>query len=876
VAATAAAKPLPFVRPADIYKRMDEEKEKERLSMDSSRPSMDSVLGRTEATSSVGQLRSSHEQGRRTSFENHEGSESSRGRKSTLAPVAERKSEYGMEGLLAKAQPDHLPISPQLDHPRSELSPSESEFGDNVKQDLLKARRFSTSPQLPNLTRVSGFGVDFFSNASNFSSTTSLSLPTPSSEPLQLSMETSGHPARAGTTDQAGEQHSSAVGNLDPTPKQDASLATTDEKADTSKFDRRPELPGGWVSESTTVPPTSEQPTPLETGHVQDATLPTMVNNNTITLDGIEQIDRKSLTQNGTLRPPADASEIARPAEAANQPHATDRDKVVRHPDGQHTDAGAVGTPRALTTEGHMPAPPSSQSAKSEDQNLQPHTSASQPPIATDDLQYTSPAPLNPSRADSEQQEISLPSIRQRHPTVSTVDTISPEKDLESDKLREEIIKSLSPAPTSPAASDSLIQGDGSKEPVPGNLTRESTYLAGVYDDYLSPTEDKSLQEVSQEAKMSTHMIPSQVAEPENANAVADASGPALNDLSISQPVAHDSAKSHTLGDVSRPRRFSWQQSADEEILSPAEPKPTMIVYPQDSPHYSQRVFTTPADIKSTVVSPNSDSLHAEGGGAGTISHQVSQVSSRAPGDASLSAIEPPSPISLVAAKSPQLASDGPNTSSLSLADEKEKVLIGDAQSTASSIAEQHPALARETHSHGVSVSEVAPVEHSSHAEPAPATFREILNLGSCEQRINKFDETRERFYVMDSGLSSWLIHLQEEPEHNNAAARSSAQVFTPRPGTQTGPSGSPFAASKMGGLGSQPRRTSMGNVQQLMAGQSGSNFNASGNQMGTKSKEFLHAAGAFGNKGVKSGMKLFNKGKSKLRERTGGDKTFF
>ncbi|WPH00952.1 Hypothetical protein R9X50_00378600 [Acrodontium crateriforme] len=36
-------KPLPFIRPSDIYKRMNEEKERERQSLDSSRPSIDSV-----------------------------------------------------------------------------------------------------------------------------------------------------------------------------------------------------------------------------------------------------------------------------------------------------------------------------------------------------------------------------------------------------------------------------------------------------------------------------------------------------------------------------------------------------------------------------------------------------------------------------------------------------------------------------------------------------------------------------------------------------------------------------------------------------------------------------------------------------------------
>jgi hypothetical protein len=39
-------KPLPFVRPADIYKRVEEERERERASLDSSRPSLDSLTSR--------------------------------------------------------------------------------------------------------------------------------------------------------------------------------------------------------------------------------------------------------------------------------------------------------------------------------------------------------------------------------------------------------------------------------------------------------------------------------------------------------------------------------------------------------------------------------------------------------------------------------------------------------------------------------------------------------------------------------------------------------------------------------------------------------------------------------------------------------------
>ncbi|KAI0397623.1 hypothetical protein F5Y17DRAFT_318464 [Xylariaceae sp. FL0594] len=861
-APTGAAKPTSFVRPADIYRRMDEEKERARLSMDSSgRQSEDSVLGRTERASSPGQLRSSQEQSRRTSFESHEGSESAHGRKSTLAPVAERKSEYGMEGLFAQTQPSPLSVSLESSGTKPELPPSE-----NTKEELLHVRRFSSSPLLPSLTRVSGFGVDFFSNAGSFVSTASPSPPISSSEPPPFS--------EVGATNPNEGQQTSTPGNLEPTPKQDGTSPTSKDKLDTSKFDRRPELPGSWVSESTTLPlaATSEQPTPLEKELIQDGTSSATVPSNTM-----GQIDK--IRDDET---PLSQSEMTPAPNAEDRPDADPsyNDKGAGDPEEQHKDTGASPAPGAPTTEEHMPTPPSFQLREREDKSQQQHTSASQPHIPLDDLGFTSLAPLNPSRADGTQPEISLPTIsRQRNPTVSTVGSVSPERDLESDKLREEIIKSLSPAPSSPTAGGSFSQGDGSREPVPGNLTRESTYLAGVYDDYLSPAEDKSLQEVSQEAKTAAHLIPSQVAEPELANVATYPPSLARDGGKIPQDTAQESGGTSTQGDVRRQRRFSWQQSVDEEILSPVGAKPTMAVYsPEPSPS-DQRAFPSPSEMRSDVVSPMSNSLQVEGGSTGAISHQVSQVSSRAPGDASLSAIEPPSPISIMATKSPELAPAGLNMSSLSLADEKEKALIGDPQSRTSSAAGQHPAFAQdlETHSRGVPVIEPAPAPQSSHSEMVPATFREILNLPSCEERIKMFDETREQFYMMDSGLASWLIHLQGEPEHAKAVAGSSAQIFSSsESGAPAGPAVAPFpVASRLGGMGSQSRRTSIGNVHQLITGQSGSNFNAAGNQVGTKSKEFLHAAGAFGNKGVKSGMKLFNKGKSKLRERTGGDRTF-
>jgi hypothetical protein len=81
-------KPLPFVRPADIYKRVEEERERERASLDSSRPSLDSLSSRPKDD-----LHSPTSDGGR--------------HLQPLETVAERKSEYlpDFDSAFAHGQP---------------------------------------------------------------------------------------------------------------------------------------------------------------------------------------------------------------------------------------------------------------------------------------------------------------------------------------------------------------------------------------------------------------------------------------------------------------------------------------------------------------------------------------------------------------------------------------------------------------------------------------------------------------------------------------------------------------------------------------------------------------------------------------------------
>ena len=150
----ASNKPLPFVRPADIYKRMQEEKERARKSQDSPRPSTEGVLKKpmegAEHTSPThpsslsnmdSQEQASSGGGNIITMNDRESSQNSR---PALYSVIERKSEYGTEGYLIN---DY-----RADADRAIPLPNEP--------------RETLRPVLPDVARMSGFG-DLFRSAEN-------------------------------------------------------------------------------------------------------------------------------------------------------------------------------------------------------------------------------------------------------------------------------------------------------------------------------------------------------------------------------------------------------------------------------------------------------------------------------------------------------------------------------------------------------------------------------------------------------------------------------------------------------------------------------------------------------------------------------------
>jgi hypothetical protein len=100
-------KPLPFIRPADIYKRVEEERERERASLDSSRPSLDSLSSRPKEEPTSPQV-----EGGRTL--------------QPLETVEERKSEY-MPDFAAAFDPNGKQPAFAADPHTSAVSPSDAQ-----------------------------------------------------------------------------------------------------------------------------------------------------------------------------------------------------------------------------------------------------------------------------------------------------------------------------------------------------------------------------------------------------------------------------------------------------------------------------------------------------------------------------------------------------------------------------------------------------------------------------------------------------------------------------------------------------------------------------------------------------------------------------
>ncbi|KAK8023827.1 hypothetical protein PG993_011893 [Apiospora rasikravindrae] len=824
-------------------------------------------------------MRSPTSERRRPSFERDDPlSDAPRGLKTTLAPVAERRSEYGMDRLMSNQNNDAADTS-------RALSPTDGAKGNHIteeqsrlnKLELQSSRRLSVSPQLPDLTRMSGFGEDFF-GGSHLTATTEeqpqyfAEDPDPITGPRGLSTtETSAsdQPHRApsliegpalvasrDTKDSTAQPASNfpAEANTAATSggfdvKHNQTAASETPKAP------RPSIPGGWVSETTNIG--SETPTPMETPDFRTRQLsPPQEEISPVTESGGEDLVPTTAVKQAQ---PVDTTPKMVPQHdgfgGATGKHDQDVAEEVA-PTGPASHATPLSLPPLQTSA------PEGLSGMQRDNSSNSASTTSQPEPSPS--QFIPTAPLNPRRGDTAEGEF-VARMPPRNLTMSSIETASPN---ENDRLRDDIMKSLNATPIHPSGADGLL-GPSSGSLDNTTLTRESTYLSGVYDDYLGPAEDKSLQETGQAMKdagnnnQSLYQLPSQMKSSESTN----------------QP------QSNTTRAPTSKRRFSWEGDPEEVSVGPT----TDTNAPVFGADTSQDPAKSPTSSPSALTAPP-PAVHIDADNDGSMSHQVSLVSSRGPEGLGIAGLEPPSPVSILSNRRKSLVSPATdNSKRLSLADEKS--LMEEISQPPSPPHAQHPALFQ-------APAAEEPMEEDTAAPPATSgptslnqpkimAWREILSLPTLPMRAAKFEEARAQYAEMDSGLSNWLLHMQGQANGVNAAGSETDLTLAGQSPTSAGAPASaqqPYyqqylnasnpnvASASQQGLGRQP------------SGSISAGFGASGNQVGTKGKELLQAAAGFANKGtrtgIKSGMKLFNKGKSRFRAgtatgATGGDKVF-
>ncbi|KAI8279829.1 hypothetical protein K4K60_005294 [Colletotrichum sp. SAR11_57] len=480
-------------------------------------------------------------------------------------------------------------------------------------------------------------------------------------------------------------------------------------------------------------------------------------------------------------------------------------------------------------------------------------------------------APLNPGHSDPSSSRFVAPERLQRESTMSTVTSPSPVK--ESDKLREEIMRSLSPV--RPTSDFDSFNGNRVGQSEEDTGPRESTYLHGVYDDYWTAGDDKpDVPELpAKQPELDVHSVAKQD----------------VSDVPPLSPRKENAGTPPTLG-----RRFSWEAESEQVTPGPddSQEKPVSDSQPQAAPvapvsssspalgHKQSPALSSEETRDAEQTQPSTstmDETHiAVPTTSGTMSHQVSQVSSVPRERLDSENIEPPSPVSAVTDKNH--ASAAPPRR-LSLAEEKSMVRVSSNPVSPSPPPGEHPALARSSEA-----TSPPPAEPSQDQPAAPLkiiNFKEIMEIQNASERINKYNETRAQFASMDSGLNNWLVNLKSQhPEHANATASFAANV------SNVGqPSASPTASqpnsqqpyyqqylnasstnvSTVAATATSSGRPPAGSVS-MGSHSPGSDFKHSSGQVGAKGKGLLLAAG-------KAGKGLLSKGKNKLRGT--GDKVF-
>jgi hypothetical protein len=454
------------------------------------------------------------------------------------------------------------------------------------------------------------------------------------------------------------------------------------------------------------------------------------------------------------------------------------------------------------------------------------------------------PSPLRTSKSN----ETPTPMRPQMLPALSTDN--SPQ-DTENDRLRKEIVRSLTPKS---AKANSQLRTEDEVEPMPVLNPSGATGSPLRTDRSISPLQSEN-DDSHDEPAQSEVMIP------------GDQAKPVQNMNEWFQPSHMQQAQDQSVGVVAntsmRPllqKKFSWEAST-ERIGSLSGPDATAVT-PIQAPQVDENV-DSPRSIRGATASlgpgvplrfkPSDESFSTRVQDRPTII-PVAQS------DEELHSDLPPRAI----AKSV----DEPRASSDSKA-ELESLTKHDSFPTP-------PAVSTPTSTPGHTRGQASQTKLSA-ITAREMSFREILNLNTPQERIQAYNRTRHQLATQDSGLGNWLHATGSQyPEHHgllNRNGRLLPQEADAIHSHKPSPSRSKFPriGTFPGGGGQQS--TTEGNDPSKPSFGSPSSSKLTGQQVQEEGKKLLQSAGKIGGKAGGAAKGLFAKGKSKFRNSSGGDK---
>ncbi|KAK2629515.1 hypothetical protein QTJ16_000335 [Diplocarpon rosae] len=991
-----------FIRPAEIYKRAEEER---RQSIDSARkPSMDSSVGSDPSRPAIREKCSSDSLGdlsrRRTSCDNEDG----RRMMPMLETVKERKNHDELEDVIVNEHASqHGPVS-------DSRGQSALQSRDRGVSDIKR----HTSQMLPDLTKLSGFGMDMFDPEDlrairEEPETTPTTSKSPSSEhgsklrsqpsvgfnsvvhqafdrmddqsdpntpvssgvrrtdsestgtagisPIMSRVPSTAIPetrnrtsaileatepvspeAAGATSDTCDGQQSQAVPGFKPghrrdisTPSPGNSPARTPDLAPphmiagsqhgiidgtspgaafqahdeplqeqrplTEREDSfRPSLPGGWTSYATTTLSETPSPAVAETPTVE---VPPQV------LDGLDE-DEDAVTPTAAKHAPPQNTVDDIVAGAAVSGVVVNRHVATSPDSGDHKSASSnfavsPGADYSIPKPGPLGEAPAETQLRPDGRSAPALTEPQPPPpLPKDTLEENvrseipdclpEPAvPLKQGNQDVFVTEDNTQPFKESDIPILTTDTR--DSDEENDQLRKEIVKSLSPRPSFVVAHDNSTLSrpvDSSASCL--NETRESLYLPGDYDSYWG----------SREPEEEVHTRPETPKGAQSSPEVPHYNADTPKHLEVDAPVnipAPLSPRYQPDGSLQPPRpslqsRFSWEQSSGNATAG--------YLTTTDAPWQSSVPSELPgSDVPAPEVKQALPEIPDQGSILSNGEHHAARYAPMLAGSAAA-----------LGGVAGATYSDKPEEKSrqLSLVEEIDSNMSSNPVSPIPP-EDEHPARSSPQHSstspelspHPAPPSTVSPVQPSASAVSTGRliAFREIVSLKSPQERIKVFDETRERFAGMDSGLNDWISQMQTRFPEEHGGASSSWGPFRasmpsgsvrakfvrasggaapptqqPNPQQHFNASSPPSTSTTSSGIPPGPRHGSslpVGSGSQPGFGASGSKITT--DKVQAKGKEFLHTAGIFGGKAGKAGKGLLTKGKHKLQAARGGDK---